>query len=219
MVFISKLKINRLKIKNNKKRNINNNINYTNIAKKKFDNLIIEIDKLDRKYRMSQFPTIPFFKIGLGVIGTVATGGVCYYLSRTYIIKEGSHVASEIVKSEKTQESLEYVLKHPDTTKITDEFLKARFTAFLNEKWFNDLLQEKIQGTLTDLTKEKWFNDLLQQKITETLGVAVENPENIRILQELIVNLLKSNETIDTTSKSLRKAGFNMFNPSTWSFW
>jgi hypothetical protein len=219
MVLVSKIRINRLKIRNNKRRYNNNNINYINIAKKKFDNLIVEIDKLDRKYRMTQFPTIPFFKLGLGAIGIITTGGICYYLSRTYIIKEGSHVASEIVKSGKTQESIEYVLKHPDTTKITDEFLKARFTTFLNEKWFNDLLQEKIQDTLTNLTKEKWFNDLLQEKITETLGVAVKNPENIRILQDLIVNLLKSNETIDTTSKSLRKAGFNMFNPSTWSLW
>jgi hypothetical protein len=214
---MSKLKIKRFKIKNIKK--INKNTNYMNIAKKKFDNLIVKIDNLDKKYRMSQFPTIPFFKLGLGTIGVITIGGVCYYLSKTYIIKEGSHVVLEIVKSEKTQESIEYVLKHPDTIKIADEFLKDRFTAFLNQKWFNDLLEEKIQGILTDLTKEKWLNDLLQEKITETLYNASQNPENIRILQELIVNVLKSNETIETTSKSLRKAGFNMFNPYTWSLW
>ena len=126
------------------------------------------INTYDR-YRMSNYPKIPVFRTFTGVL---CVGGVSLAIYtvfkhpiRKYFSKEGSAVATDIIKSPEVHKSVKSGISNlTEDKEIADKlkvFLQENLTQMIEEKWFSDLLKASGGKLVKELSVDEEINNML----------------------------------------------------------
>lgn len=174
----------------NKLKNLNNEYF------KKINNKIIEYDK----YRMSEYPNIPIFKISVGIAGVMVCLTSVYMFFKPqihkYISSEGSQIAGNIVNSQEIKDSLKAMLSDPDLMRDSTELVKKIAISASNDSELISAGTELIKTFAISICNDP----VLKQQIVQLLVQLIGDSATQDVLVDTAINFINRQEIQDQLS-------------------